>query len=125
MFHSKPIHHLIQVVPRFALETRSVGHRSYGNLRWTNLLVDISTVSTTSEVLKLNPVGFVQQRRCGRVLDKSDVVTGVIFPEHFFAEHYEEDDEDKYNKEHHSYSDELLLAHVRMPCLNVGHHHGS
>lgn len=134
VLHAAPVHHLLQCGPRISLETGRVRHGPDGDLGGSHhptpgqnrLSVQVEGVSGRAvEGFELNAVGFVEQRRRGRVLDQRQVVPRVIFLENFFAECDEEDDECDDDEEHHGDANQLLLTDHGVAGLHVGHHHGS
>lgn len=123
VLHAKPIHYLVQVIPRVTLEARGVGHRPHRNLWRPNLLVDVPAVSAVPDVLELDAIALVEQGGSGWILYQRDVIAGIVLPEHFLAENYKKDDQHKYDKQNHSYSYQLFLADIGMPRLYIGNHH--
>lgn len=112
VLHAKPIHYLVQVIPRVTLEARGIGHWPHRHLWRPNLLVDVPAVAAVPDVLELDAVALVEQGGSGWILYKRDVIAGVVLPEHFLAKNDKEDDQHKYDKQDHSYSYQLLLADV-------------
>lgn len=112
VLHTKPIHYLVQVIPRVTLEARGIGHRPHWDLRRPNLLVDVSAVSAVPDVLELDAVALVEQGSSSWILHECDVVAGIVLPENLLAKNDKEDDQHKYDKQYHSYSYQLLLANV-------------
>lgn len=120
----QPVHDLIQVAPGVALEARRVGHGAHGHLRGPHLLVDVAAVPAAAQVPERDAVALVEQGGRGGVLHQRDVVARVVLAEDLLAEDDEEDDQDEDDEEDHGDADELLLAHVRVAGLDVGHDHG-
>lgn len=123
MLHPESIHYLVQVIPGVTLKARGVGHWPHGDLRGSHLLVDVATIPAVPHVFELNPIAFVKQCGSGRILDQRDIVTGIVLPEDFLAEHDEKDDEHKDDEKNHSNANQLFFAHVRMSSLDVGDNH--
>lgn len=121
----QPIHDLIQVAPGVALEARGVGHGAHGDLRGPHLLVDVAAVPAAPQVPERDAVALVEQGRGGGVLHQRDVVAGVVLAEDLLAKDDEEDHQDEDDEEDHGDADELLLPHVGVAGLDVGHHHGA
>lgn len=122
---AQSVHDLIQVAPGVALEARGVGHGAHGHLRGPHLLVDVSAVPATPQVPEGDAIALVEQGSRGRILHQRDVVAGVVLAEDLLAEDNEEDHQDEDDKEDHSDADELLLPHIGVAGLDVGHHHGA
>lgn len=125
VFTAQPVHDLIQVAPGVALEARGVGHGAHGDLRGPHLLVDVAAVAATPKVPERDAVALVEQGGCGGVLHQRDVVAGVVLAEDLLAEDDEEDDEHEDDEEDHGDANELLLPHVGVAGLDVGHHDGA
>lgn len=123
MLHPESIHYLVQIISGVTLEARGVGHWPHRNLRWPHLLVNVATIPTVPHVFELNPVAFVKQCGSSGILDQGDIVTGIVLPEDFLAEHDEKDYEHKDDEKNHSNADQLFFAHIRMPSLDVRDNH--
>lgn len=130
MLHTAPIHHLLQRGARVSLETGRVCHGSHRDL-WRShhpnpshhggLRVQVERVPGCAvQGLKLNPVGLVEERCGGRVLDQRQVVPRVVLLENLLAESDEEDDEGDDDKKHHSDPDQLLFTDHGVTRLHVG-----
>ncbi|KAL0629916.1 Histone demethylase UTY [Plecturocebus cupreus] len=120
-----PVHDLIQVAPGVALEAGRVGHGAHGDLRGPHLLVDVAAVPAAAQVPERDAVALVEQGGGGRVLHQRDVVAGVVLAEDLLAEDDEEDHQDEDDEEDHGDADELLLPHVGVAGLDIGHHDGA
>lgn len=92
VLHTKPIHYLVQVIPRVTLEARGIGHWPHWHLWRPNLLVDIPAVSTVPDVLELDAIALVEQGRSSGILYECDVVAGIVLPENFLAKNDEKND---------------------------------
>lgn len=125
MLTPQPVHDLIQVAPGVALEARGVGHGAHRHLRGPHLLVDVAAIPAAPQVPERDAVALVEQRGCGGVLHQRDVVTGVVLAEDLLAEDDEQDDQNEDDEEDHRDANELLLPHVGVAGLDVGHHHGA
>lgn len=125
VLHAKPIHYLVQVIPRVTLEAWGVGHGPYRDLWRPNLLVDVPAVSAVPDVLELDAIALVQQSSSGWILYKCDVIAGIVLTEYFLAKNYKKDNQHKYDKQNHGYSYQLLFSNIRMPRLYIGNHHGA
>jgi len=112
VLHTKPIHYLVQVIPRVTLEAWGIGHRPHRDLWRPNLLVDVSAVSAVPDVLELDAIALVEQGSSSWILYKRDVVAGIVLPENFLPKNDKEDNQQKYDKQDHSYSNQLLLADI-------------
>lgn len=122
---AQSVHDLIQVAPGVALEARGIGHGAHGHLRGPHLLVDVAAVPAAPQVPERDAVALVEQGGRGGVLHQCDVVAGVVLAEDLLAEDNEEDHQDEDDEEDHGDADELLLPHVGVAGLDVGHHHGA
>lgn len=118
---------LLQRAPRVALETGRVGQRpdwdlwrSHHGWAQARLRVQVERIPRCAvQELELNPVGLVQQRSSGGVLDQRQIVPRVVLLENGLPERDEQHDEGDDDEDHQRDADQLFFVDHGVSRLHV------